>query len=113
MKKPLIAASAVLIATLSVPAQAIDVVFDYTYDSAGFFTSDKRVVLDQVAQVFSLNLLDTLTAITPSGGNAFTARLYNPQDPFGTPLKIDPAASCIAIATFARGKPHAGGHGGT
>lgn len=89
MKKPLIAASAVLIATLSVPAQAIDVVFDYTYDSAGFFTSEKRGVLDQVAQVFSLNLVDTLSAITPSGSNAFTARLYNPQDPFGAELQIN------------------------
>jgi hypothetical protein len=89
LKKSLIAASAVVIATLSAPARAIDVVFDYTYDSAGFFTQDKRVVLDQVARVFSQNLLDTLTAITPSGSTNFAARLFNPQDPFGATLQIN------------------------
>jgi hypothetical protein len=88
LKTTFIAVGTAVLATLSVPAHAVNVVFDYTYDSAGFFTSEKRVVLDQVAQVFSLNLTDTLTAITPAGRDRFEAGFYNPQDPFGLRLQI-------------------------
>jgi hypothetical protein len=81
--KPLITLTALCVMTTALPARAVDVVFDYTYDSTGFFTAEKRAVLDQVSQVFSLNLLDTLTAITPSGRNAFTVDFFDPQNPFG------------------------------
>lgn len=84
-----VAVSATLLAVLVPSAHAVEVVFDYSYDSVGFFTADKRAVLNQVAQVFSLNLTDTLTAITSSGGNRMDAELYNPQDPFGSTLKIN------------------------
>jgi hypothetical protein len=83
------AVSATLFAALVSSAHAVDVVFDYSYDSVGFFTADKRAVLDQVAQVFSLNLTDTLTAIVSSGSNRYDAELYNPQDPFGSTVRIN------------------------
>lgn len=47
------------------PARAVDIVFDYRYDSSGFFTTDRRAVLDVVARLFSDNLTDTLSAIQP------------------------------------------------
>ncbi|MBP6095561.1 MAG: PEP-CTERM sorting domain-containing protein [Methyloversatilis sp.] len=81
--KPLITLTALCVMTTALPVRAVDVVFDYTYDSTGFFTSERRAVLDQVSRVFSLNLLDTLTAIAPSGRNAFTVDFFDPQNPFG------------------------------
>lgn len=72
----------------ALPAHGVDIVFDYRYDSSGFFTDDKRAVLDQVAQVFSLNLTDTLNAISPSGDNIFNARFFDPQDPLNNILLL-------------------------
>lgn len=87
--KPLIIVAAFCAMTTALPARAVDVVFDYTYDSSGFFTAEKRTVLDQVSQVFSLNLLDTLTAITPSGRNVFTVDFFDPQNPFGASKVVE------------------------
>lgn len=63
------------------PVQAVDLVFDYRYDDAGFFTSERRAVLDSVARLYSDNLTDTLSAIEPAGSDFFVARIYDPLDP--------------------------------
>ncbi len=78
-----------LLAGLASPAGAVNVVFDYSYDNTGFFSSEKRAVLNQVAQVFSQNLTDTLSAITSSGSNVFDAQLYDPRDPLNSFVTIN------------------------
>lgn len=87
--KPLTRLASVLcLAGSTLPAHAVDVVFDYSYDSSGFFTSEKRAVLDQVARLFSQNIDDTLNPIAPSGGNVFDVRLFDPQDPLNNLVLI-------------------------
>lgn len=57
MKKQFL--STALAATLSLgasAAEALNIVFDYSLDTAGFFTPDKRNTLDQVASIFENNL---------------------------------------------------------
>ncbi len=45
-------------------AQALDIVFDYSLDSTGFFTTAKRETLNQVASIFENNLTNSLAALT-------------------------------------------------
>ena len=62
-----------------VDAQALTIRFDYSYDSLNFFDSpDRRTALEVAADVFEASILDTLTAITPGGGNQFSVRFMNP-----------------------------------
>ena len=60
--------------------RALDIQFDYTYDTGNFFVghADRQSLLDAAAAVFELRLTDTLTAITPSGTNTWTANFNNP-----------------------------------
>jgi hypothetical protein len=44
-------------------ASALDIVFDYSLDTTGFFTADKRRTLDQVASIFENNLANHRAAI--------------------------------------------------
>ena len=78
-----------LLAAIASPAGAVNVVFDYSYDNTGFFSSDKRAVLNQVAQVFGQNLTDTLSAISSSGSNVFDAKLFDPRDPLNSVVTIN------------------------
>lgn len=60
----------------------IDIVFDYTYDTTGYFSganSSRQSVLDSAATVFESRFEDTLLAINPGGGNQFTASFFNPS----------------------------------
>lgn len=84
-----ISLATLLLAGIASPACAVNVVFDYSYDNTGFFSSDKRAVLNQVAQVFGRNLTDTLNAITPSGSNVFDAKLFDPRDPLNSVVTIN------------------------
>ncbi len=65
---------------ISTSARALDIQFDYTYDTGNFFIghADRQSLLDAAAAVFELRLADTLSAITPSGGNTWTADFDNP-----------------------------------
>lgn len=74
-------------AAVPASASAVDIVFDYRYDSAGFFDADKRAVLDQVASLFSTNLTDTLLAIQSAGGNRFNAQFFDPLDPMSSEIE--------------------------
>lgn len=72
------------------PAWALTVTFDYSYDTSGFFSganTGRRDVLDQAAAAFSSRLTDSLTAITPGGGNTWTATFANPSGP-GTTVSL-------------------------
>jgi len=55
----------------------INIVFDYTYDTNNFFTSDRRATLEQAATAFETRVFDTLDAIqsTP-GGNSIALNLF-------------------------------------
>lgn len=62
-------------------ARAITIQFDYSLDSGGFFTSNPtaKTDLEAAAQFFDAHLTDTLTAISPGGGNSWTADFFNPS----------------------------------
>lgn len=58
----------------------INIVFDYTYDTNGFFnTAAKQALLTQAASAFTSHFSDNLAAITPSGTNTWTATFINPS----------------------------------
>lgn len=59
---------------------SIDIVFDYTYDTNGFFNApDRRLAVEMAARLFEDAFANTLTAITPSGTNHWSAQFTNPQ----------------------------------
>lgn len=85
MKKlHMLLAAAGLLATL--PAQAITIEFDYTYDTRGLFTDlatgtpllERRAILDQAASFYS-TFTDTLTAITPQAGDSWSVQMTHPS----------------------------------
>lgn len=49
-------------AALVQPAQALDIQFDYSLDTSGFFTAERRITLEQVASIFENNLSNTFAA---------------------------------------------------
>jgi hypothetical protein len=84
---------ALMIAVLSACAQPalanIDIQFDYSYDTHGFFSStDSRAALDGAAAVFESRFEDALTAIDSSGSNTFSTVFFNPADPFGADVSL-------------------------
>jgi hypothetical protein len=56
MQRALAAALAATLALGTPASQALNIVFDYSLDTTGFFTADKRNTLDQVASIFENNL---------------------------------------------------------
>lgn len=99
---------------------AIDIQFDFSYDSSNFFSASDRVsVLNAAASVFENSFADSLAAITSSGGNSFNAIFFNPSDPFGADLTISNtsiAADVVRIyvgsASLGSGTLGLGGPGG-
>jgi hypothetical protein len=84
------------------PLLAIDIQFDFTYDSSNFFNGNlqRQNVLNAAAQVFESRLTDTLTAITPSAGNTWTASFSNPST--GTQqLVVDRAIGTNVVVVYA------------
>ncbi|VAX07897.1 hypothetical protein MNBD_GAMMA25-1142 [hydrothermal vent metagenome] len=64
---------------ISHQAAAISIVFDYSYDSSGFFADTQRVsLLNAAGNALGSRLQDTLGAITPGGVNTFDASFINP-----------------------------------
>ena len=58
---------------------AVQVVFNYDFDTSGFFAdAGRRAVLQQAADAITLQFNDQLSAITPGGGNSWTASFTNP-----------------------------------
>jgi len=57
--------------------------FDTSFDSNGFFAAHPLAMttLQTAATMLTSRLGDTLTAITPSGGNTWTTDTFNPSNP--------------------------------
>jgi hypothetical protein len=67
-----------VILTLGNTAGAVDIVFDYTYDTTGFFNDpQRRETLERAAQSFA-RLADPLAAIEPGGGNTWSIIFTHP-----------------------------------
>src|SRR3954447_1664723 len=78
---------AALLAPLLAASQAasakVDIVFDYRYDSSGFFTgtnSPRQNLLESAASVFENRFQDNLTAITSAGSDHFNASFFQPDN---------------------------------
>ncbi len=77
-----VAIGAVGLAASCAPAWALTITFDYTYDTAGFFSganAGRRDLLNAAAAAYTTRLGDSLSAIAPAGGNAWTATFANPS----------------------------------
>jgi len=72
------------VALFAAPAQALMIDFDYSLDASAddFFGthSDAKTSLEAAGDFFETNLLDDLDAISPGGGNTWTAFFTNPTD---------------------------------
>jgi hypothetical protein len=72
-----------LLAISQTASANVDIVFDYRYDSSGFFTganSSRQNLLNDVAAVFENRFQDNLTAITSAGSNHFNAHFFEPDN---------------------------------
>ncbi len=68
-----------LLGMVSQQVAAINIQFDYTYDTNNFFSSQLRKnILNVAGSYFDGIIGDNLTAISSSGVNHFTADFYNP-----------------------------------
>ncbi len=101
----------------------IDIVFDYTYDSGGFFSSaDSKNTLEAAAGYFESIILDDFTAIDSNadagGSNNFTASFSDPSTGNTVNLSnFDVAANTITVfvggsSNLGSGTLGAGGPGG-
>ena len=93
-------------ASLMLPAArpAIVFQFDYSYDNNNFFdTQAKRDVLVAAGQAISSRLGDTLDAITPGGGNTWSAAFFRP-DTGATESIADLAVSANTLLIYAGGR---------
>ncbi|MFM2056241.1 MAG: hypothetical protein RLY71_626 [Pseudomonadota bacterium] len=83
-------ASLVVFASTATSAHAIDIVFDYSYDTSGFFTDTaRRNLLDSAAYAFESRLTDNLTAITSGSGGTFNVNFFNPSDAYGANVSLN------------------------
>ncbi len=78
--------------------------FDYSLDAAGFFNDPaRRSVLEQAASVLGNRLADGLQAITPAGGNTWTAQITDPAT--GQLRSIDnPAIPADTLRVYVGGR---------
>ena len=82
MKTPQRILAVLLLSVVAQSASAVSIVFDYSYDSSGFFADAARKnTLNQAGAYLGNRLQDKLTAITSGGPNSFTANFFNPSDP--------------------------------
>jgi hypothetical protein len=95
--------------SLAVAAQpalaAIDIVFDYSADASGFFSSAiRKTTLEAAAFAFESRITDALAAITPgTGSNTYTLGASNPSGGSDITLANQPiAAGEIRIFVGAR-----------
>lgn len=95
-----------LLAAFSAQAEAnIDIQFDYTYDSSGFFgDASHQSALNAAANLFESRFSDQLTGITSSGPNSFNTVFFNPGDPSGASIvNNDDAFAANVIRVYAGG----------
>ncbi len=70
---------AALLAISPSTASAVSLLFDYTYDTNGFFTPARRSTLQAAGLWIGSRLGDDLSAIVPSGGNTWTQEFDHPS----------------------------------
>ena len=80
LKLTLQAAACLALTTASLSSHALDIVFDYTYDTSSFFDASRKSLMDLAANAFESRLSDNLTAITSGGANSFNLSFFNPAD---------------------------------
>lgn len=97
MRKSLTLLAIFLLLSLA-SSQAISITWDYTYDTNGFFTQDRREVMDRAASVFSNYIIDR-DAIAPSGVNTWTWSFSDPSGS-GTVSVIDPIVETGEIIIY-------------
>lgn len=73
------ALAALIAITLQSNTWALSIIFDYTYDSGGFFTTERRQIVEMAAASFSALVIDR-GALTPGGLNQWTWNFSNPSD---------------------------------
>lgn len=98
--------AAALLVALSAQAEAnIDIQFDYTYDSSGFFSDvSHQSALNAAANLFESRFSDQLTAITSSGPNSFNTAFFNPGNPSGANIvNNDDSFAANVIRVYAGG----------
>lgn len=82
----------------------LSIVWDYTYDTDHFFTSDRRQVLDEVSSYLEARLDLNSTAIVPSGVNTWSWSATNPQT--GGALSIaNPIAAAKQVVIYVGARP--------
>lgn len=85
-----ILAGAFLLAAAQPVLAAIDIQFDYSYDSSNFLSGygNRMSVLEAAASVFEMRFDDSLSAIVSSGSNNFNTIFFNPSDPYGADVTL-------------------------
>lgn len=102
-----------LFAIVSQPATAINIEFNYDFDTNNFFdTQAKKDVLSAAGSYFSNLITDDLTAITSSGGNHFNIKFSNP-DSGATETINDYSVLADTLVVFAGGRALSGSTLGT
>jgi hypothetical protein len=71
--------TALLVASPSAFAN-IDIQFDFSYDTSGFFNSTNIQTLNAAASVFETRITDSLSAINSGGLNNFQGLILDPSD---------------------------------
>jgi Matrixin/PEP-CTERM motif len=114
--RPIFALAALSTALLAQPALAINIAFDYTYDTTGFFSDQARKdVLNAAANAFESRITDSLTAISSP---SFNFNFLNPSDVAGPNIdayglniatdEIRVFVGAQALSGLAEGGPGAG-----
>lgn len=105
------------LALASADLSAIVFQFDYTYDTQNFFSGPnegRRAYLEAAALVFEPVLIDSLTAINPTGPNTYTQSFLHPGTG-GTATATDVFVAADTVLVYAGGQALAGntlGQGG-
>ena len=80
---------------------AVNIVFDYSLDTAGFFSDPARkAILDQAAAEVTGTLTDTLTEIIPSGTDTWNVTFNDPSTGIATSI-ADPTIPEDTIVVYA------------
>jgi len=89
---------------------SLNIAFDYSYDSTGFFnTQAKKDLLQAAANSIAGAVGNTLSAITPGGGNTWSPDFFNPSNPGQDVTLVNPSVPANTIVIYVG----AGGLGGT
>ena len=100
-------------ALVATHASAVSLEFDFTYDTSGFFAqADALASLNAAGAVFESRLQDSLAAIAPAPGEAFSVRFSQPDTGGLTEVARGVGADALVIYVGARELGSALGEGG-